>query len=244
MTASSTQRLFDAWERALRLTPARRALELIRVVLPSSSDEALTSLTVGQRDAALMNLRAAVFGKSVSAVSHCPSCASTVDVSFSLDDIRLRGDLEPTCQGHIERDGWAVEYRVPNGADLLCAEQCPSEEAARTLIFERCVSDVVVDGRPADVAELPEEAEEVIGDAFESADPLADVQLTVACPNCDEAWEQVFDVLSFLWTELDAFARRLISEVHVLARAYGWSEREVLSLTPLRRNAYLELVAR
>jgi hypothetical protein len=32
-------------------------------------------------------------------------------------------------------------------------------------------------------------------------------------------------------------------EVHQLARAYGWSERETLALTPRRRRRYLELVS-
>lgn len=245
MTPSSTQRLFDAWERALGLTPARRALELLRVILPSASEESLVAMTVGQRDGALMDLRAAAFGRSVAAVSNCPSCENGVEINFRLDDIRARDDgASPDCPGRIERSGWSANYRVPNGDDLLRVEKAESEDAARQLILARCLSNVVVDGRTAPVDQLPEEAEEVVSDAFENADPLADVQLSVTCPNCGEAWEQVFDVLSFLWTELDGFARRLLSEIHVLARVYGWSEREILSLSPLRRNAYLNMVTR
>jgi hypothetical protein len=32
----------------------------------------------------------------------------------------------------------------------------------------------------------------------------------------------------------------LLDEVHVLARAYGWNEREILGLSAARRAAYLE----
>jgi hypothetical protein len=44
-----------------------------------------------------------------------------------------------------------------------------------------------------------------------------------------------------MWAQIDARARRLIAEVHTLAREYGWSEREVLDLSEVRRALYLEL---
>lgn len=43
--------------------------------------------------------------------------------------------------------------------------------------------------------------------------------------------------------EISARARTLLVEVHQLASAYGWSEREILSLAPERRAPYLAMVA-
>jgi len=37
---------------------------------------------------------------------------------------------------------------------------------------------------------------------------------------------------------LSARARRLLRDVHELARAYGWSERDILELSLTRRLAY------
>ena len=51
-----------------------------------------------------------------------------------------------------------------------------------------------------------------------------------------------FDVPAYLWEELDVRARRLLDEVHALARSYGWAEREILALSEVRRNAYLDRV--
>ncbi len=62
------------------------------------------------------------------------------------------------------------------------------------------------------------------------------------CPTCDHAWDEIFDIVSFFWAELDAWAHRVLHDVHVLARAYAWSEAEILALPPLRRQYYLELV--
>jgi hypothetical protein len=39
-------------------------------------------------------------------------------------------------------------------------------------------------------------------------------------------------------------SERLFEEVHVLARHYHWSERDILALTATRRGRYLQLLAR
>ena len=41
---------------------------------------------------------------------------------------------------------------------------------------------------------------------------------------------------------MDVRARRLLDEVHALARSYSWSERQILELSEVRRRAYLERV--
>jgi hypothetical protein len=64
----------------------------------------------------------------------------------------------------------------------------------------------------------------------------------VTCPACGQRWTEVLDIASFFWRELNSFAKRLICEVDILARAYGWPEREILNLSPARRAMYLELV--
>ena len=62
------------------------------------------------------------------------------------------------------------------------------------------------------------------------------------CPACRHRWQAVFDILTFFWTEIRREARRLLEHVHVLARAYGWREGEILALSERRRQAYLEMV--
>ena len=54
-------------------------------------------------------------------------------------------------------------------------------------------------------------------------------------------WLESLDIGSFVWHELTAWAQRAMDDVHVLARAYGWSESEVLALSAWRRQRYVEL---
>jgi hypothetical protein len=71
-------------------------------------------------------------------------------------------------------------------------------------------------------------------------DPQADVQLAMACPACSHEWQLTFDILSFFWNEINAWASRILDEVHTLASAYGWREADILALSPHRRQLYLE----
>ena len=81
-----------------------------------------------------------------------------------------------------------------------------------------------------------------ISRALDDADPCLDLALDLVCPGCDHAWSAAFDVGGFLWEEIDVRARRLLDEVHALARSYSWSERQILELSETRRRAYLERV--
>jgi hypothetical protein len=90
--------------------------------------------------------------------------------------------------------------------------------------------------------ELPDAVTEAIAEAMAGADPQADVQVALTCPACARRWDAVFDVAEFLWREIDAWAKRVLDEVHILASAYGWSEGEILSMSAARRERYVSMV--
>jgi hypothetical protein len=77
---------------------------------------------------------------------------------------------------------------------------------------------------------------------MEEADPLAAIQLALSCPECGYQWQATFDIESFFWSEINAWANRTLHEVHALASRYGWCERDILAMSPWRRQAYLNMV--
>jgi len=86
---------------------------------------------------------------------------------------------------------------------------------------------------------------EVVSLAIErigEADPQADVEVDLNCPECRHVWQTGFDIVSYLWSELHSWAWQMLREVHVLASNYGWREEEILSMTPQRRRGYLEIL--
>jgi hypothetical protein len=70
----------------------------------------------------------------------------------------------------------------------------------------------------------------------------ADIAIDLACPACTQHWTEGLDIGAHLWLELEAAAQRLLHEVVVLAKSFGWAERDILALPPARRRAYLQAI--
>jgi hypothetical protein len=80
-------------------------------------------------------------------------------------------------------------------------------------------------------------------DALEALDPNAELSLSVHCGVCGQHSLAQLDLGVLLWDEIDGHAHALLAEVDTLARAYGWTESEVLALSAARRAAYLAMVS-
>lgn len=243
MRGLSAPRLLEAWERAERRSPVERAVTLLAAATEGDGAESaaeLRGLPLGTRDALLLELRERTLGTEMRAWDYCPCCGVTID--FTLDVADVRG---PAPEGQlVERlavaDGWEVELRLPDSDDFAAAGAAGSVEEARLRLVERCVLAAWREGAAVAAGELPEEVVAAVAARMEELDPQAERPLALACPHCGERWLALFDIASFLWDEVRSQAQRLLYDVHVLSRYYGWSEREVLALSPLRRQFYLE----
>ncbi|MEU9154414.1 hypothetical protein AB0D59_28600 [Streptomyces sp. NPDC048417] len=238
--ASGEADLLATWEAGLGEAPAGRALLLHRAARPDVDATRLPALPVGERETDLITLRRALFGERMDVRLECAACGQ--DMEFDLDAGQLAGSLggrgEPVVR--IQESGWDVEFRLPSIADLHTAARAADPRAA---LLARCLVTAAHDGTAVPAGELPPPVRRRIAEAVEAADPGADLTLDVACPECGEATRAELDIASYLWTELDSWARDVLLDVHLLATAYGWSEPEILALSPLRRRYYLELCA-
>jgi hypothetical protein len=103
---------------------------------------------------------------------------------------------------------------------------------------------ILVTARQGDVdiapGDLPEEVVDAVAARLAAADAHLETLLDLTCPACGEAWRTELDPATFVWEELRAHALALLDEVDVLARAYGWSEAEILALGAERRRLYVE----
>jgi len=126
---------------------------------------------------------------------------------------------------------------------LESASIATSAGAAQAIILERCIESASRGGDDVRVRELSEAAVEALGAQLEVADPAAHIELDASCPSCLESSRHTLNVAEFLWREIECEALRLLNDVHRLARGYGWHESEILALSPVRRRAYLEMLA-
>jgi hypothetical protein len=242
MRALSAVELLDTWERGFAQTPAQRALLLLAVSSGEMDIERLTQFSAGQRDAHLLALREQTFGSRLASVTACPACAEQLEFQVNAADMRATSTTNPQAPLKLTHTGYHVEFRLPNGLDLASLDPETSLQANRRSLLQRCVITARRAGREIGAGQLPAKVGAAIAQRMAEADPQADVQLALTCPQCRHAWQTPFDIVSYLWTEINAWAARLLREVNWLASAYGWSEAEIVALSPWRRQAYLELI--
>jgi len=247
MRALSAPELLGVWERGLAQRPVERALTLLAASCPKTSPDALASMTIGQRDATLLALREQVFGPELAGVVMCPGCGGRLELNFGTKDIRdTEVGFEAEAEGAMSMmtGGYELRFRLPNSKDLMALEEQADPDRNRLLLLRRCLLSARRDGKEELADRLPADVIDAVAECMAEHDSQADVQLSGICPLCGHQWRGVFDIVSFFWTEINAWAQRLLREVHMLASAYGWHERDILALSPWRRQLYLEMVGR
>lgn len=241
MRALSTRELLDVWELGLARTPERWALLLLEAACPDSTLEELERLSIGERDARLLSLREWAFGGGFTSLAACPACSEQLELSFEAGDVRAP---PPTAAGPfcLSVGGHEVEFRLPDSLDLLAASGHEDVDDARRELFERCLSEARRGSEEVSAAALPPEVLDAVSEEMDRLDPQGNVRLSVSCPRCGHDWQALFDICSYLRSEVDSWARRLLWEVHLLATAYGWRESDTLALSPRRRRLYVQMV--
>ncbi|SHG51499.1 hypothetical protein [Massilia sp. CF038] len=244
MHAPTADKLLQAWESGLEQGPARRAVALLACACEAAPEQ-LLQLPVGRRDARLFRLRRLLFGERMAALAQCPVCAEQLDVACSVDDICpvAHHDLDDARPAELQvaSGSCRMTCRLPNSADLI-ALTLPDAAPSPAALLRSCLLRAECDGRALTFEQLSPDALSAIGAAMAEADPLAQIELSLHCPACGHGWDDLLDIGAFLWKEVDAWARRTLHDVHTLARAYGWSEADVLSLSARRRSMYLDMV--
>jgi hypothetical protein len=227
------EHLLQIWEQGKKRHPVDRALLLHAYAMPGADPNSLADETLGRRNRALLALRAATFGPRMPAHIACPCCAERLELT--LDVVELQA-LAPALALPVEVAG--LKFRLPTSRDLASVAAEAQSETAALRLFEACL----LPGSPAPMPEALPPLIDRVGEALDQADPLAAPSLDSQCAACGHAWEAAFDIASFLWDEVESRARRLLDEVSCLASAYGWSESDILALSEVRREAYLERI--
>jgi uncharacterized protein (UPF0212 family) len=220
--------------------PAERALTLLSVCRPKATRADLERMNIGERDAILLAFREKLFGPHFSGLTNCPQCQASLEIAFHSSEVKTNvasGSADPFSFTFGE---FEFECRLPNSADLLAVVGKGNPDAVAKALFGRCVLEER--HRGVSMVSVPAEAIDAIVNEMGKRDPQADVRFALACPECAHRWEAIFDIVSFAWNEISAWAGRLLRQVHTLAMAYGWREMDILSMSALRRQVYLEML--
>lgn len=233
MPVISVGQLLTAWEEGIGRSHHGRALTLARLARPKVTLDELADLPLGKRDGLLIEVRRSLFGDEVALVDNCTECRQAIETDIDLGGLSsARGGAEPGKRLPVTVDERTIEIRAATTRDLIAVAGLAGDPAEH-LLRRLCGLSLTLDDRLRNAVEI----------AIEEVDPEADLTLAFTCPACATTWTRPFDIADILWREVHALARRQLLDVHRLAVAYGWTEAEIMALTPVRRRAYLELVA-
>jgi len=229
--------MLDVWEASTRAAPQLRSLALLERTSGLASEE-LAALPVGRCDALLLELREQLFGTRLECETHCPRCGDRLEFALATPALRVApSGLEHEVQ-QLELGGISVTFRAATVADLeACADITVPEQASQTLLA-RCIQHIEPAGAMLDSA-----LAEAVAQRMAALDPQADLPVELACPHCSHSWTEPFDIGAFVAREMNGWAQHVLDDIHVLAASYGWSERDILALSPARRRHYVERVA-
>jgi hypothetical protein len=232
MRTPGTAELLDIWDAGQNLSATRRAVLLVCAAFPERQD--IEHWPLGTINRQLIVLRQHLFGSGLVCLADCAACAEVVEIDVPL--AALLGEAgPPAATQRIHSEGCEVEFHLPTASDLLALEGAgPGRWLART------VDRAWRDGTEIEAAELGAATSTAVERAIEHADPLAHIACTMTCPVCQHSWRADLHMIDVLWTEIGACARRVLSEVGRLARAFGWCESDILAMSAIRRKHYLE----
>ena len=242
MGGPSAADLVRLWEAGTAASGVERGVLLLAAASAADPSDDLASISLGERDRRLLTLRERLFGAWLHGVADCPRCGIRLQFTLDLRDLCVgaAGRLAPPVD--VTDGDLRLRVRPLNSHDLSVIADCGDITLARRVLAERCVVDVSNAGVPMLPCDLPDSALATVAAAMAAADPGSDHVLDLRCEACEERWPLALDIVMFVWQEIESVARRVLTEVHDLAWAYGWGEADILGMTDARRRHYLALV--
>lgn len=229
MRSLSNSQLLDLWENGAALHPLDRGLLALSRAHPEEAAEALADWTLGRRNRALLELHAGLFGERLHAWSACAACGEKMEISLDWKAL-----ISDSASEEAIKFGEA-RFRPLTTRDLAEASRQPDVNSAALCLARRCALDA------ADFQTWSSEEIEQLGDRLAAADPLAEIRLALVCPACQSESTETIELTTFLWTEIEARAKALLWQIHIIASAYGWTQDEILALSHARRAHYVEM---
>ena len=243
MLPLSPQALILAWEWGHDQHLVDRGLLLLRLALPGTPQDTLAALSIGQRNLLLVQLRKLTLGPQLACVVTCPHCSSKQEFVVDADELGVAQPAEQRPERYeVLADDILLRFRLPNSRDLAALVGLRDIGTARRRLLQSCLIQASYEHESLSIEQLPAQAVALLVDKMSEFDPGAELRFRLECDACLHEWTTNLDIVAFFFTEISIRAQHLLHEVHMLARAYGWHEADILSMSAVRRQYYLRLV--
>ncbi len=226
----NAETLIDLAERATQLSAGQWSLALLQAAFPQAVRDDLLELPVGTRDRLIMAVRARLVAAPLRSEPECSDCGARFELNLLAEDLGLGPDAAQTDPRFraVCIEGQELMLRPVRLADLLTVETLADISQAAQLLAQRVCG-----------GELPDLPVEALETALEQLDPAADIWLNTQCPECGAEHSLAFDPVHYTAQEMRQSAQQILRDVVDIARAFHWSEQDILALPDSRRAYYV-----
>lgn len=203
-----------------------RAL-VARLLTPAAEGELgaerLDQISVADFDRILASLHHTLYGGRLECRITCAACDEPLEFTVALDAML---ECEVESPARVAAPGWfqlpdGRRFRLPQVGEALAGLTAADLARACTLDTWGGVD---------------------LDRAMAAAGPQASDVIETQCPECGAAQQAQLDLAHFLMQMLERERGFLAREVHLLARSYHWTHREIMALPREARRTFVRLI--
>jgi len=240
----SAEQLLLIWQQVHSYSMLPKTLLLLEMITPEFEPVDVGLLSIGQRDTRLLQLRNYLFGSTLHNTTICPECNTKMEWDMDLQDLIIQevDNSEFPSEHTIEVDDFKIRFRLPNSKDILKILSEDNNKSKSNSLLINCILEIKSINSTNKVKSISEKIIKTLAKKIAELDPAADIRMNITCPSCENKWEAVFDIMSYLWSEIDNWVQKTLQEVYILASAFGWSEKDILNMNAERRQIYIGMI--
>ena len=234
--------LLQLWENNWNKSVLEKSLHLIALASKTNDLKQIAQLSLGERDARLLLLRKWMFGNNLLNIATCPSCGEQVEWEMKVDDLIVHKPKTIAAPETFEfqLDDFLIRYRLIHSLDMLQYQKAANTDSS--FLLRNCILEVRKGNEAFSKEHLPQPVLEHLEEKLSKADPQALINLSMDCPACQHQWTTSFSILHFIWLEIENWVKHILQEVYLLAKNFNWSEKDILNMSPRRRQLYLQML--
>ena len=218
---------------------------LIRSSRTAPERDSIEGLPVGERLAMLIKLVQSCGLDILTVTIACerPECGQSYELELDLPAFyELHRTATVVDRLEVENRGSILSLRRPTAEDQYRWQVQNFKNTKQAA--EQMALSIVVESDMDMSSPIPEATIQAIGKVLQSADPLLAPMVRSECPDCGNWQEQPLDLGLVLLHHLEGIQTGVLEAIHQIARAYHWTEEQILNLPVKRREQYLNLISR
>src|SRR5687767_1415769 len=118
MRSLTTAELLNTWEQGAGRTLPQKALLLLDAASVDGEPQDPALLSIGERDARLLQLREWMFGSQFLNIANCSNCGERIEWINNVADLRVPASELPPVIFNMQVDNYNIQFRLPNSYDV------------------------------------------------------------------------------------------------------------------------------